>query len=82
MVDNELDNLSAIKRFAEKRDFKVATFNDFDYAMFNLSLGLFNGENSGLELIKKIPQNKKPITIMSTTGTQDADAVVQLNLLI
>lgn len=78
VVDNEIDNLNAIKCFMEKRDFEVITTsnyedalnqinsNKFDIALIDLH---FNGENSGLGLIKNTPNNEKPLMIMSTNET-------------
>ncbi len=81
VVDNEPDNLNAIKRFMEKRDFEVITTsnyqdafdkinsNECDIALIDLH---FNGENSGLGLIKNVPNNETPLMIMATNETASA----------
>ena len=81
VIDNEPDNLNAIKRFMEKRDFEVITTsnyqdafekinsNECDIALIDLH---FNGENSGLGLIKNLPNNETPLMIMATNETASA----------
>lgn len=82
IVDCEVDALDNIKRFLDKKGFDCLTTSNKTHALnmlnsmrFNVALIdlHFNGENSGLELIKSI--NKEVNTsflIMATCETVDA----------
>jgi DNA-binding NtrC family response regulator len=82
IVDCEVDNLNNTKRFLDKKGFDCLTTSNKTHALnmlksmrFNVALIdlHFNGENSGLELIKLI--NKEVNTsflIMATYETADA----------